>query len=64
MRSRKLVPDPDIYVSYLITGKANYLNLIVSDHRIQLIICQELLDEIERVLQYRGCENLESTSDN
>ena len=47
MRSRKLVPDPDIYVSYLITGKANYLNLIVLKHRVQLIICQELLDEIE-----------------
>jgi putative PIN family toxin of toxin-antitoxin system len=52
MRSKRLVLDPNIYVSYLITGKANYLNLIVLQHRIQLIICQELLDEIERVLQY------------
>jgi putative PIN family toxin of toxin-antitoxin system len=52
MRSKRLVLDPNIYVSYFITGKANYLNLIVLQHRIQLIICQELLDEIERVLQY------------
>ncbi len=37
MRSRRLVPDPDIYVSYFITGKANYQNLIVLKHRIQLI---------------------------
>ena len=52
MRSKRLVLDPNIYVSYFITGKANHLNLIVLQHRIQLIICLELLDEIERVLQY------------
>ena len=52
MRSKRLVLDPNIYVSYLITGKANYLNLIVLQHRIEFIVCQELLDEIERVLKY------------
>lgn len=56
MRSKRLVLDPNIYVSYLITGRANYLNQIVQRNKIQLIISKELIEEIERVLQYPRLE--------
>lgn len=52
MRNKKFILDPNIYISYFITGRYNYLLKVMLEYKIFFIICPELLNEIERVLQY------------
>ncbi len=52
MRSKKYVLDANIWVSYFITNRLTILIEKVAINKIRLLYCEELLDEIERVLNY------------
>lgn len=52
MRSKKYVLDANIWVSYFITNRLTILIETVAINKIRLLYCEELLDEIERVLNY------------
>jgi putative PIN family toxin of toxin-antitoxin system len=52
MRINKFVLDNNIWVSYLITRKEQKLIDIISDNDLTVFSCDELLEEVERVLGY------------
>ena len=52
MRSRKFVLDPNIYISYFISGNQHLLANIIIKYRIELVVCEELIAELKRVLNY------------
>lgn len=52
MRSKKYVLDANIWVSYFITNRLSVLLETVAINKIKLLYCEELLDEIEKVLGY------------
>ncbi len=52
MRSNRFVLDPNIFVSYFISGNQSFLAGIVIKQKIELVICKELVAEFKRVLKY------------
>ena len=52
MRINRFVLDANIWVSYFITNTYGYLYQIVSENKLSLFYCQELILELERVLNY------------
>lgn len=52
MRIERFVLDCNIWISYLITGKAEMLAQIIEGNGLTVFSCEELLEEIERVLGY------------
>lgn len=52
MRINRFVLDANIRVSYFITNTYGYLYQIVSENKLSLFYCQELILELERVLNY------------
>lgn len=52
MRNKRFVLDPNIYISYFISRNQNYLASIVIKHKLELVICDELVAELKRVLKY------------
>jgi putative PIN family toxin of toxin-antitoxin system len=52
MRVKRFVLDANIWISYIITGRENDLLRIKIDNKVTLLICDELLTELERVLEY------------
>jgi uncharacterized protein len=52
MRVNRFVLDANIWVSYFITNTYGDLYWIVSDNKLSLFYCHELITELERVLNY------------
>jgi uncharacterized protein len=52
MRNKRFVLDPNIFISYFISRNPNKLGAIVLKHKIELVICDELVAEFKRVLGY------------
>jgi len=52
MRNKRFVLDPNIYISYFISRNQNTLAALAIKHRLELVICDELIDEFKRVLGY------------
>jgi putative PIN family toxin of toxin-antitoxin system len=52
MRNKRFVLDPNIYISYFISRSQNNLAVIAIKHKLELVICHELIDEFRRVLGY------------
>lgn len=52
MRSKKFVLDPNIIISYIISNNKHLLASIVIKHKIEIVICDELIEELKRVLGY------------
>lgn len=52
MRNKQFVLDPNIYISYFISRNQNYLATIILRHKIELVICNELIVEFKKVLEY------------
>ena len=52
MRSKQFVLDPNIYISYFISRNQSYLATVVLRHKIVVVICDELIDEFKKVLEY------------
>ena len=56
MRINKFVLDNNIWVSYLITRREQLLIDIISDNDLTIFSCNELLEEVSRVLTYPHLE--------
>jgi putative PIN family toxin of toxin-antitoxin system len=52
MRNKQFVLDPNIYISYFISRKQNYLAATILRYKIELVICDELIVEFKKVLRY------------
>lgn len=52
MRNKRFVLDPNIYISYFISRNQNMLALLAIKHKLELVICDELIEEFKRVLGY------------
>ena len=52
MRINKFVLDNNIWVSYLITHREELLIDIIDDNELTIFSCNELLEEVSRVLAY------------
>jgi putative PIN family toxin of toxin-antitoxin system len=52
VRNKRFVLDPNIYISYFISRNQNVLANLAIKHRLELVICIELIDEFKRVLEY------------
>jgi putative PIN family toxin of toxin-antitoxin system len=52
MRNKQFVLDPNIYISYFISRNQNYLATTILRHKIVLVICNELIAEFKKVLEY------------
>ena len=52
MRKNRFVLDANIWVSYFITNTYGYLYDIVSENKLSLFYCHELIVELERVFDY------------
>ena len=52
MRNKRFVLDPNIYISYFISRNQNALAALAIKHKLELVICDELLAEFRRVLGY------------
>lgn len=52
MRINRYVLDANIWVSYFITNTEQTLTDIAIEHRITFYYCEELIEEIKRVLYY------------
>lgn len=52
MRAKRFVLDTNVWISYLITKNEHNLLRTKVTHKLSLFICDELLDEIHRVLEY------------
>ena len=52
MRANRFVLDTNILISYFITKNENRLLDFVTENKISLYVCNELLNEIEKVLGY------------
>ena len=42
MRNKRFVLDPNIYISYFISGNQNALAVLVIKNRLELVICDEI----------------------
>ncbi len=52
MRNKRFVLDPNIYVSYFISRNQNALAILAIKNKLELVICDELVEEFKRVLGY------------
>lgn len=52
MRNKRFVLDPNIYISYFISRNQNSLAVLAIKHKLELVICDELIAEFKRVLGY------------
>ncbi|MBL7729619.1 MAG: putative toxin-antitoxin system toxin component, PIN family [Chitinophagaceae bacterium] len=52
MRVKRFVLDANIWISYIITGNENRLLKLKADNKLTFLICEELIVEIKRVLEY------------
>ena len=52
MRNRRFVLDPNIYISYFISRNQNALAFLAIKHKLEFVICDELISEFKRVLGY------------
>lgn len=52
MRDKRFVLDPNIYISYFISRNQNSLAVLAIKHKLELVICDELIVEFKRVLGY------------
>ena len=52
MRNKRFVLDPNIYISYFISRNQNSLAVLIIKHKLELVICDELIAEFKRVLGY------------
>lgn len=52
MRVNRFVLDANIWISYAITDTSHIISDITAKNKISLIICDELLMELEKVLAY------------
>jgi len=52
MRNKRFVLDPNIYISYFISRNQNTLAVLVIKNKLELVICDELIEEFKRVLGY------------
>ncbi|MEO6453090.1 MAG: putative toxin-antitoxin system toxin component, PIN family, partial [Ginsengibacter sp.] len=52
MRNKRFVLDPNIYISYFISQNQNYLATTILWYKIELVICDELISEFKKVIQY------------
>lgn len=52
MRSKRFVLDTNIWVSYFISRHEKIISDIISQNKISVLYCTELLTEISRVLEY------------
>ena len=52
MRVNRFVLDANIWVSYFITHREQYLLDLVSETEIMIFSCDEVFEELERVLNY------------
>lgn len=52
MRVNRFVLDANIWISYFITNTYGNLYRIVSDNKLSIFYCNELIMELERVLNY------------
>ena len=52
MRNKRFVLDPNIYISYFISRNQNTLALLAIKHKLEFVICDELVAEFKRVLGY------------
>ncbi len=53
MRVKRYVLDANIWISYFITQREQYLATIIFDNELILFYCDELLEEIKRVSSYK-----------
>jgi len=53
MRSKKFVLDPNIIISYIISKNKQLLATIVVKYKIEVVICDEMIEELKRVLGYQ-----------
>lgn len=53
MRVKKFVLDPNIYISYFISQNHYLLVEVIAKNKLTFFICEELLEELERVLNYK-----------
>ena len=52
MRNKRFVLDPNIYISYFISRNQNALAALAIKHKLEFVICDELIAEFRRVLGY------------
>jgi putative PIN family toxin of toxin-antitoxin system len=52
MRNKRFVLDPNIYISYFISRNQNTLALLAIKHKLEFVVCDELIAEFKRVLGY------------
>lgn len=52
MRNKRFVLDPNIYIGYFISKSQKRLALLVIKHKLELVICDELISEFRRVPGY------------
>jgi uncharacterized protein len=52
MRNKRFVLDPNIYISYFISRNQNSLAALAIKHKLEFVICGELIAEFRRVLGY------------
>jgi putative PIN family toxin of toxin-antitoxin system len=52
MRNKRFVLDPNIYISYFISRNQNVLAVLAIKNKLELVICDELIEEFKRVLGY------------
>lgn len=53
MRVKKYVLDANIWLSYFITQKEQYLAEIIFENELTIFYCDELLQELKRVVDYK-----------
>jgi len=52
MRNKRFVLDPNIYISYFISRNQNTLAVLGIKHKLEFVICDELIAEFRQVLGY------------
>jgi len=52
MRNKRFVLDPNIYISCFISRNQNALAVLAIKHKLEFVICDELIAEFRRVLGY------------
>ena len=51
VRKKRVIVDTNCWISFLIGRKLSSLVTLLSDERIELVLCNELLEEIKEVTQ-------------
>jgi putative PIN family toxin of toxin-antitoxin system len=48
----KIILDTNWYISYLITGRPYILDTILTDDEVDILICDELVEEFNKIINY------------